>query len=247
MGAAGGGPAVTASVEELRLASSPLTGAGTARPVTGDETARIALGLEPFTEHDGEPACDWCGRSDPPGGLADESLGGPPVHACHDEGTCYRTRDERLPGWVDRQFPGWRDSWAALQAAWDQDYQPAALSAPPAWEPSRDEASPEFLAALAMVREAVDERVPGSLLCLSDRARALELSAAAPDCQPPPPDCPPAPPPALVTWDPWAHTMRADRNRHHTLGHLLASQPGVHSAADALARKAVPGSHDTGR
>ena len=64
--------------EELRGGLAGLPGLTLAVALTApDDTdasrqaAAAAFGLEVRAEHDGEPACDWCGRSDParrPGG-----------------------------------------------------------------------------------------------------------------------------------------------------------------------------------
>jgi hypothetical protein len=78
--------------EELRLALSPVSEVALSASAPEVEEAKAALGLETRAEHDGEPACGWCGRSSLPGGLADESLGGPEDHACVDAGDCADAR-----------------------------------------------------------------------------------------------------------------------------------------------------------
>lgn len=86
------------------------------------ELAKTALGLVLTAEPDGSPSCDWCGRHDPPGGLADESMGGPEVYACADGEDCAKTRAEREPCWLSSQHPGWQQEftdWASTRP-WSQ-------------------------------------------------------------------------------------------------------------------------------
>lgn len=58
------------------------------------------------------PYCAWCGRNNPPGGLVDESAGGPPVHSCPDseQGTCDGLRDSKMPSWIETWYPRLHDS-----------------------------------------------------------------------------------------------------------------------------------------
>src|SRR5712672_258236 len=81
------------STEDLRLAMAP---AGELALAAGDPErgeAKIALGLETRAQPDGVPSCDWCGRSDPPGGLAD-------MRQALDPGQAPRAELTHLP-WVD--------------------------------------------------------------------------------------------------------------------------------------------------
>jgi hypothetical protein len=230
------------SAEELRGGLSGLPGRTLALALTADpdashlQVAKAVLGLEPRAEPDGSPACGWCGRSKPPGGLADESLGGPEVHACADGADCAKTRAEREPAFIGHQFPGWQADYRKYQAAQAADYRryQAAQeyqrelaegyrggiynpSFRPYYELTADEDEPSQLelAALAEVRDMVERR-------------ALEW------LEPEPVVTLTAPPP-VIKFDPWAHTMRNPAHRAHTLGHMR-QHPRVHDAASALAR-----------
>jgi hypothetical protein len=121
------GPAVSAiaSVEEFRAgqAGFDLLALG-ADPPDADhlQAAKVALGLEVRAEPDGPgPSCGWCGRSDPPSGLADESMGGHEVHACVDGTDCAATRTQREPMWLDKQGKWWKIDWHKYQEI--QQYQ----------------------------------------------------------------------------------------------------------------------------
>ena len=72
--------------------------------------ADVALGLDARAEHDGEPACDWCGRSDPPAGLEDQSMGGP---------ACTSATTQRI---VRAQGPAsWATGWTSSPKVWRVD------------------------------------------------------------------------------------------------------------------------------
>ena len=129
------------SAEELRLELAPgwaelALAAGTDSDLA---EAKIVLGLEVRAEPDGEPHCDFCGRSAPPSGLEDQSLGGPPVHECNNAEDCQSARAEREPAFIDHQHPDWRHQWDAYQRnliAWERGraygwYHPEQLNA---WE-----------------------------------------------------------------------------------------------------------------
>lgn len=228
-----------ACVEELRGGLAGLPGRTLALALTAGDgqdaghltAAKAALGLEVRAEHDGEPACDWCGRSDPPGGLADESLGGPQVHACVDGDDCARARAAAEPLWYDNQHRGWRISWEkyrevlayeaeqARHSQWGGGIYRLTADLP---EPEPDQL---FLAALAEVRDMVEGKA----------ARYLELAAATVPA--------PAPAPAKTgisrrCREPGCThtTMRCPDNRRHTLGYFR-EHPQVHDAASAAARR----------
>lgn len=230
-----------ADLEEFRLSLSPVTGVALSQAEAELAEARTVLGLETRAEPDGQPHCDWCGRSDPPGGLRDESLGGPEVHACADTDGCVAARADRESAWIDSQHPDWRVDWAKYLTAQqyerelaEQKWQTGDLYRNAGYQLTGDEADPEFLAALSMLRDMVDERVPGFLEGYDSADEPVELSAPWPAIY-----NQPAAPPPWAMFDPWGHTMRNPAHRHHTLGHMRASHQGVHSAADALGRKAV--------
>jgi hypothetical protein len=74
--------------------------------------ARLQDGPEPPPIRDVAGAgryCAWCGRTAPPNGLADESMGGPPSWSCTDADldSCLRTHDGRVREWKET-FPGYR-------------------------------------------------------------------------------------------------------------------------------------------
>ena len=216
-------------VEEFRaeLAGFDLLALAADPDVDDLQAAKTAFGLEVRAEPDGEPHCDWCGRSDPPGGLADESLGGPEVHACVDGDDCAETRTQREPMWLDKQFKFWKIDWDKYRRI--QQYQ-AEQAARSRWGGGiyaltpDEEPDPEFTAALEQVRLAVEHR-------LDDYAAAAEVTLAAPV-----PD--PAEPAPVNKFDPWGHTLRHPRHHQHLLGHHR-QHPHVHDAASALGRKAV--------
>lgn len=192
------------SAEELRLAMTPVTALELAASDPQEAEAKVALGLETRAQPDGSPACGWCGRSNPPGGLADESLGGPQVAACRDGQDCAAARAKREPRWIDAQFPGWRSDWKRYLKA----QQPAGVGL--AQGSPDEDLSPEFLAALSMVRSMVEDKAAG---WLEPAAGALELSAQPVRHQP-------APPP-VVSSGYWGHTLRNPAHRTHTLGHKV--------------------------
>ena len=93
------------------------------------QAAKIALGLEPVTEPDGPPpSCGYCGRSDPPGGLEDQSMGGPAVHECNDSADCQSARAQAEPMWLDKQFRAWPIDWDKYRRIQQYNAQQAARS-----------------------------------------------------------------------------------------------------------------------
>ena len=237
-----------ASAGDLRLELAP-AGSGAVALAAGWEPelapAKVVLGLNPGAEPDGSPACGWCGRSHPPGGLADESMGGPEVHACTDGQDCATARDQREPGFIDHQYPRWRQQYDEYQrkreeearklVEWERShawgvYHPEQLAA---WE---QQVTPEFAAALAMVRDMVDERAAGYLK-LAERLGGEQLELAAPAVGDQPAGAPEL---ARQCADRECRhqDMRCPDNRTWTLGHYR-SLPGVPDAAAALARRTV--------
>ena len=180
------------STESLRgeLAGVSVLALAAGDPSASDyHAAKIPLGLAPRAEHDGEPACDWCGRSNPPGGLEDQSLNGPPSHECHDSASCQTTRAEREPGWlVNQGGRWWRVDWQKYQEV--QQYE-AAQSARSRFGGGIYQLSQnvddEFMVALAHVRQLVDQRAVGYGE-LFERVGELALAAgtAEPEQAPPP-------------------------------------------------------------
>lgn len=204
---------------------------------------------EPWPEPDGPgPSCNWCGRTDPGGGLTDTypaparrdpatvadpmTLGisyarpGPPevrtmagdVH-CVDEDRCQQEREAALPVWRHHQFGDRR-----------RGQEPAWLTR------LRDDAEVTLTGC-----EVVSTEVGGWLrLQLEVEAGVLALAADQQDAaeQEQAPYYP-------VHYDPqlghWMHTMRNQDNRSWTLGYKLAAMPQASSAPDALAADAVAG------
>lgn len=198
------------SAEELRLAMTPVTALELAASDPQAAEAKVALGLETRAQPDGSPACGWCGRSNPPGGLADESLGGPQVAACRDGQDCARTRAEREPQWIDAQHPGWRERWQRVLDHEQQTYGGTPGPRQGNWQLS--DPSPLELAALAQVRDMVERRA-ADWLATSGPEPPLQLAA-------PPVHGQPAPPP-VVSSGYWGHTLRNPAHRTHTLGHKV--------------------------
>lgn len=229
--------AVLASAEALRLELSPWQHEVRLSAVNADlADAKQTLGLEPYAEHDGKPACDYCGRSHPPAGLEDQSLGGPQVHECHDSEDCASARAAREPDWIDSQFRHWRIDWAKYNEAEAYREQLAARSTYGGGiYRLADEADPEFVLALAAVERAVEAN-----LNAVGEAHLLRLAAARPEPEPEPRQ-----PPAvqlhgrLCASRECDHmTMRCPDNRTHTLGGMRAHR-GVTDAAAALGHRAV--------
>jgi len=235
-----------ASAEELRGALNGLPGVTLAVSLTrpGEDTdadrqtAKALFGLEPRAQPDGEPHCDYCGRSSPPSGLEDQSLGGPPVHECNDSADCQTARAEREGKWIDRTWKTWPIDLQKYRAAQEYERELEArkwqtgdiyrnvgyqLSAPVWQDP--DELTALDYAALEQVRLAVEHN-------LERRApEYLELTGISD------PATPQAPPP-VIKFDPWGHTLAAQHNRTHLLGYHRQHRQ-VTDAASVLARKAV--------
>jgi hypothetical protein len=240
------GPPVTAtgiiSVEQLRGALAGLPGVTLAVSLTrpGEDTdadrqtAKAFFGLEVRAEPDGEPHCDWCGRSSPPSGLADESLGGPEVHACVDGDDCAASRAEREGKWIDRTWKTWAIDLQKYRAAQEYERELEArkwqtgdiyrdvgyqLTAP-VWEPDEELTALDY-AALESVRLAVEH-------CMEGHAAQAELRLTAPE--------PPAPIMLPGCGGPDGcthHTLMCPRKR----GHLYqGGDPGLELARVALAR-----------
>jgi hypothetical protein len=171
---------------------------------------------------------------------------------CRDEAACQSAREAALPGWVDHQFPAWRAKWARYRRAeeaqkavaayqrerqeagrreleWQRSHAWGAYHADQlaAWE---QQVTPEFTAALSMVRDMVEAKASGYLELSGPEP--VELSAPAPEPEPPKL--------ARLCADRECthHTMRCPDNRTHTLGHLR-SLNGVSDAAAALGRRNV--------
>lgn len=222
--------------EQLRLAAEPEDAAHQA----------IALfGYQLVAEPDGSPpTCDWYGRHDPSGGLADESLGGPANWACVDTEGCTLTRWRREPEWLNHQVPGWRADYERHQAAmadlaWLRQrayawYHPEQMRT---WE-----LNPEFCAALEAVRLAAEPRALELAEGIRDSREFIGLAA---DQQPPLTwpaayDQPGPAPFARLCGDSGRDhtTMRCADARTWTLGHHRQFR-GVTDAGAALGRKAV--------
>ena len=220
-----------AGFDVLMLAADP--------DVPDHQAAATALGLHPRAEPDGPPpSCGWCGRSDPPGGLEDQSMGGPPVHECVDGASCQGARASQMGYWMDKQFKVWRIDLDKMRRVQQYEAEQAARSrfGGGIYQLAGDVEDPEFILALAHVRDAVDQRAPGYLESF-DRvgAKALELAASLPGITDP---ATPQAPPEPVKFGHWDHTLQNPANRTHLLGHHLQHK-GVHDAAGAVARREV--------
>jgi hypothetical protein len=237
----------TGSVEEFRGELQGLnTLALAADPdLPEHQAAAVALGLNVRAEHDAEPACDHCGRSAPPAGLEDQSLGGPPVHECWDSEDCARTRAEREPMWLDKQFKFWKIDWDKYRrmVAYQQEQAAHTKYGGGIYALSQNVDDPQFVLALAHVRDMADAKAP-HYEALFERVGELQLTTAAlPGVHAP---ATPQARPEPVKFDPWGHTLAAAHNRTHLLGHHR-QHPHVHDAASALARKKVQADEDQAR
>ena len=187
------------------------------------QAAAIALGLNPRAEHDGEPACDWCGRSDPPSGLEDQSLNGPASFECNDSEDCQGARAERQNYWMDKQFELWPIDFEKLQRIRRYEAEQSARSrfGGGIYALSQDVDDAEFLVALGHVRDMVDSRSAGYLESFERVGeKALALAAGIHDPAAPQAE-PEQAPPEPVKFDQFAHTLRNPADGTHLLGHHL--------------------------
>lgn len=218
-------------VSVLALAADP--------DVPDHQAAKVALGLEPRAEHDAEPACDWCGRSAPAGGLEDQSMGGPASFECHDGTDCQEARQAAEPMWLDKQFKFWRIDWDKYRRIQQYQAEQAARTrfGSGIYALSQGVEDAEFLVALGHVRDLVDQRAAGYLESFERVGeKALELAAGIHD--PATSEAEPEQVPEPVKFDQFAHTLRNPANRTHLLGHHLQHK-GVTDAAAAMAHRDV--------
>jgi hypothetical protein len=233
--------AVISSCEALRLSflTEPEQLELAAAEDDAHHAAATLAGLEPWAEHEAEPACDWCGRSSPLSGLADESLGGPPNFACHDTEDCQKARDLRLEKWMTSQTPWWRIDWqkylASLRA--EQEIRARARYGGGIYQLT----DPLELAALAEVRELVEGKAVPLAESIVDMRELVALAVSQqPLTWPAAYDQPGPAPFARLCGDSGCDhtTMRCADARTWTLGHHRQFR-GVTDAGAALGRKAV--------
>ena len=153
---------------------------------------------------------------------------------CQNEADCQSARIQREPMWLDKQFKFWKIDWDKYRRIQQYEAEQAARTrfGTGIYALTADEEpDPEFTAALEQVRLAVEHNLQAPA--------QVQLAAPAAYIQPSQPPGSAMLPQRKCREPGCTHTtIQCCDNRRHTLGHFR-QHPQVHSAADAVARKAV--------
>jgi hypothetical protein len=196
---------------------------------------------EPDSDEPGTEYCDWCGRTDPEGGLT--RFWPPPATApervpevqdshphCADERACQRERDERLPQWRRHQHPEWRVTLRDLARLANEKHQARVVL-------SMAEAAGYAIRGWLEVQDQLDQDEGGSIALSGDGDGAVELTGTEPFGW------------AISAQNPhagWEHTLRGNPlHRSHTLGWQLRQFPQYEPVPAAGAVQGAAGAVST--